>query len=165
MHEMLRLALMPVLCATNCQGDCERHLFPESHTDVRNYGVVDAPIAAGPTGSLLGPQVSGRQRQPCHKRRRRSMSPSHTECCLDRSIRQICVAWPLVSERCYGQTGSLVYVRLKIASDSDFLNPGLSVNCLNSSVWSAINSRMARPSALSCSIRAFCLSLFRFALS
>ncbi len=30
-------------------------------------------------------------------------------------------------------------INAKIPSDSDFLKPGLSVNCWNNSVWSVIN--------------------------
>lgn len=52
------------------------------------------------------------------------------------------------------------YVAAKIVSESHFLNDELSLNCLNSSVWSDSNSITARSSALSCSMRAFCLSEF-----
>ena len=53
--------------------------------------------------------------------------------------------------------GSL-YVAVKTISESHRRNESLSLNCLNSSVWSDRSSVMARSKALSCSIRAFCWS-------
>src|SRR5436305_6956721 len=52
------------------------------------------------------------------------------------------------------------YVTAKTESESHFLNDSLSLNCLNSSVSSFRTAVITRPRALSCSIRAFCLSLF-----
>ena len=64
--------------------------------------------------------------------------------------------------------GSL-YVAVKTISESHRRNESLSLNCLNSSVWSDRSSVMARSKALSCSIRAFCWSelaiAFWYALS
>ena len=52
------------------------------------------------------------------------------------------------------------YVARKIVSPSHFLKAALSWNCLKSSVWSVRRSTMTRCNALSCSMRAFCLSEF-----
>ena len=55
------------------------------------------------------------------------------------------------------------YVALNDLSSSQRRNDPLSLNCLNSSVWSASSPVIARSSALSCSMRAFCLSELTFA--
>jgi hypothetical protein len=52
------------------------------------------------------------------------------------------------------------YVNPNTVSVSQRLNDSLSMNCLNSSVSSLSTAVMTRASALSCSIRAFCLSEF-----
>ena len=64
----------------------------------------------------------------------------------------------------YGDApGRLSYVIRNTVSVSQRLNDSLSMNCLKSSVSSLSTAVMTRLSALSCSIRAFCLSEFCFA--
>lgn len=52
------------------------------------------------------------------------------------------------------------YVAANTVSVSHLRKDSLSLNCLNSSVSSLSTAVITRPSALSCSIRAFCLSEF-----
>lgn len=61
------------------------------------------------------------------------------------------------------QALGLVYVIPKTVTVSQRRNDSLSLNCLKSSVSSLSRAVITRPSALSCSIRAFCLSEFALA--
>ncbi len=86
--------------------------------------------------------------------------PAHRHCRHSPSVSSS----PLGTPRSHGAVDpGRSYVAEKIVSASHRLNAGLSLNCLNSSVSSFINPIMTFPSALSCSMRAFCLSEFCFA--